>query len=338
MIIIRPIRGADLDSLLRLAHAAAPGMTTLPPDRRTLHAKITKSEQSVAREISRPGDEVYMLVAEDTATGEIVGTASVIACLGEEEPFYSYKLNKVTHVCRPLEKKVTVEQLHLSTHFEGFAEVATLYLLPEYRRDGIGKLLARSRYLLMARFRNRFPAEVMADLRGYFDDEGRSPFWDAVGRHFFDMDFIEADNYGAIHGNQFIADLMPTQPVYVSLLPQEAQDVIGRVNPQGEPALALLKREGFEWRGHIDIFDGAPSVDVHIDDLKTVTASRELTVAGEAAPDSSLPVYLVAVGELHDFKVCMTPLDVTGDSARMPAETLCALGIQSGSNILCVEH
>lgn len=337
MIVIRPIEENDLDGLLKLAHAAAPGMTTLPPDRNTLMGKIAKSQLSVARDVSKPGDEVYMLVAEDTDTGEIVGTSSVIACLGEEEPFYSYKLNKVTHVCRALDKKVTVQQLHLSTHFEGFAEVATLYLLPEYRRDGIGKLLSRSRYLLMAKFRERFPAEVMADLRGYFDDNGRSPFWEAVGRHFFDMDFVEADAYGAIHGNQFIADLMPNQPVYVSLLPKEAQDVIGRVNPQGEPARALLEREGFEWRGHVDVFDGAPSVDVHIDDIQTITNSKRLTVSGESPGNGSSSLHLVAAGDLQNFRVCSTPLDAAEDGARLPGASLCALGVSSGDEILAVE-
>jgi arginine N-succinyltransferase len=277
-----------------------------------------------------------MLVAEDTATGEIVGTASVIACLGEEEPFYSYKLNKVTHVCRPLGKKITVEQLHLSAHFEGFAEVATLYLLPEYRRDGIGKLLARSRYLLMAQFRDRFPSEVMADLRGYFDDEGRSPFWEAVGRHFFEMDFVEADEYGAIHGNQFIADLMPTQPVYVNLLPQEAQDVIGRVNPMGEPALELLKREGFEWRGHIDVFDASPSVDVPIDELKTIKNSLRAQVVGEMPADDSASSGLVASGNLAEFRVCATPMKVTQSGVELPAESLRALNVSAGSDVIFV--
>lgn len=338
MIIIRPIAETDLDGLLKLAHAAAPGMTTLPPDRDTLAGKIAKSQLSIARKVEEPGDEVYMLVAEDTDTGEIVGTSSVIACLGEDEPFYSYKLNKVTHVCRPLDKKVTVQQMHLSTHFEGFAEVATLFLLPEHRRDGNGKLLSRSRYLLMAKFRDRFPAEVMADLRGYFDDNGRSPFWEAVGRHFFEMDFVEADAYGAIHGNQFIADLMPNQPVYVNLLPREAQDVIGRVNPQGEPAKALLEREGFEWRGHVDVFDGAPSVDVHIDELKTVKDAKQLRVTGEAPPDELLPKYLIATGDLANFRVCITPMAINEDGAILPAQSLCALGLSSGSDILCVEY
>ena len=40
MLIVRPIRDGDIDGLLRLAEAAYPGMTTLPPDREVLSKKI----------------------------------------------------------------------------------------------------------------------------------------------------------------------------------------------------------------------------------------------------------------------------------------------------------
>ena len=43
MIIVRPIREEDIDNLMRLAEAAYPGMTTLPPDRDALIKKIEKS-------------------------------------------------------------------------------------------------------------------------------------------------------------------------------------------------------------------------------------------------------------------------------------------------------
>ena len=53
MIIVRPVREDDLDSLYDLAREAYPGMTTLPPDRDALAAKIALSSTSVARS-SRP--------------------------------------------------------------------------------------------------------------------------------------------------------------------------------------------------------------------------------------------------------------------------------------------
>jgi len=265
MIIVRTARESDIDGVLELAKQAFPGMTTLPPDRAVLAEKLTRSIKSIAKEVNEPSDESYFLVMEDIETNTLIGTSAVLACLGNVDEFYSYKLNKVTHSCKELEKKISVETLNLSNHFEGFAEVATLYLHKDYRRNGNGKLLARSRYLFMAQFRERFPDGVMADLRGYFDEDGRSPFWDAVGQHFFDMSFAEADLYGAVNGNQFIADLMPKHPLYVNMLPESAQQVIGQPNVKGKPALKMLNNEGFQWNGHVDIFDAAPSVDTRID-------------------------------------------------------------------------
>ena len=337
MIIVRPVREDDLDSLYALAREAYPGMTTLPPDRDALAAKIELSSSSVAKAVEKPGNEVYMLVMEDTATGAVVGTASVIASLGEVEPFYSYKLNKVTHKSRVLDKKVTVSTLNLSNHFEGFAEVATLFLSPAYRRDGNGKLLARSRYLLMAAHRQRFPKEVMADLRGHYEDGGRSAFWEAVGRHFFEMDFAEADVFGALHGNQFIAELMPTQPVYVNLLPADAQAVIGRVNTAGEPALKLLEREGFRWQGHVDIFDAAPSVDAEIDKLATVAATRRGTLAGPLEDGAAAVPTLVAAGSIDRFTACLVPAVEAAGELRLPAEAIEALPLGPGDELWYTE-
>jgi arginine N-succinyltransferase len=268
---------------------------------------------------------------EDTDTGLLVGTAGIIAQLGEDDQFYSYKINKVTHSSKVLEKKVSVETLNLSNHFEGFAEVATLFLDEPYRRNGNGKLLARSRYLFMAEFRERFPAQVMADLRGYFDEQGRSPFWDAIGKNFFDMDFSAADLFGAVNGNQFIADLMPTQPIYVNLLSQEAQQVIGRPNDQGKAALAMLEKEGFQWRGQIDIFDGAPSVDTFIDQLATVTSSAVGTVVGTnvgEALNCDGQQYIVSGGNITSFTACISRLDLDNDNnVLLPPETLHALNL-----------
>jgi len=329
MIIVRTVREDDIDGVMALAQKAFPGMTTLPPDRDVLLKKLQQSVASIGRDVSAPADETYFLVMEDIENKRIVGTAAVIACLGSVDEFYSYKLNKVTHSCKELDKKITFETMNLSNHFEGFSEVATLYLDAEYRQHGNGKFLAQSRYLFMAQFRSRFPESVMADLRGYFDDHGRSPFWDAVGKHFFEMGFAEADLYGAINGNQFIADLMPKQPLYVNLLPQSAQDVIGQPNVNGKAALAMLHKEGFRWNGHVDIFDAAPSVDTKIDDMVSVENSRTATVSNVCSPEQSQTA-LVANNDINQFVVCASPIQFEQDKICLPAETISALHLSTG--------
>lgn len=332
MIIVRTAVKSDIDGVMRLAEQAFPGMTTLPPDQTVLAKKLDRSIQSIAKTIEKPNDESYFLVMEDTETGTIIGTSAILACLGSVDEFYSYKLNKVTHSCKELDKKISVETLNLSNHFEGFAEVATLYLDPEYRHSGNGKLLASSRYLFMAQFRERFPEGVMADLRGYFDDDGCSPFWDAVGAHFFDMPFAEADLYGAINGNQFIADLMPKHPLYVNMLPEAAQKVIGQPNVKGKPALTMLNNEGFRWNGHVDIFDAAPSVDTKIDDIESIKRSASAEVIGISEYEGDARAMLVT-SDIESFKSCTTTVSVEKGGVRLPRTTLKALNIELGDRV-----
>lgn len=332
MIVVRTVRESDIDGILGLAKQAYPGMTTLPPKQDVLEAKITNSINSVNKNDTELESESYFLVMEDSETGHVVGTSAIIANLGFSEPFYSYKLNRVTQTCKELDKKISFETLNLSNHFEGFSEVATLFLDKNYRKNGNGKLLARSRYLFMAQFRSRFPESVMADLRGYFDDQGRSPFWDAVGRHFFDMSFADADLYGGIHGNQFIADLMPKHPLYVNMLPEAAQAVIGQPNVVGKPALEMLKSEGFRWNGHVDIFDAAPSVDTKIDDVVSIKNSHLSEIIGLSdAEDDELA--MLSTSEVNSFKTVYSKVSVEKGGVRIPRDVLKALDLKLGDSV-----
>jgi arginine N-succinyltransferase len=319
MIIVRPIRGEDLDRLLELAKSVAGGgMTTLPTERAALDASISSSLQNFASDIENPGPEYYLLVLEDSETGAVGGTAAVFARIGIEKPFYSYKLTKTTHVSTELGIQNTHDVLHLVNDYIGFSEVGSLYLAPEFRRDGNGKTLARSRYLLMAEHRNRFPKRVVAEMRGWQDENGVSPFWEHVGKPFFNMDFHEADHLSGIGNNQFIADLMPKYPIYVDLLPREARDVIGMTHEDTRPALAMLEKEGFRFERHVDIFDGGPCVQTWVDDILTVRDSRISTVA-RIFKDSQAPkgarLDIVCAGHTSDFRVCrgLIQIDDNGD-------------------------
>src|SRR3546814_4246061 len=94
-------------------------------------------------------------------------------------------------------------------------------------------LLARSRYLFIAMHRARFADHILAELRGIIDEAGGSPFWDGLAGRFFGMNFQDADQFNAIHGNQFIADLMPKHPIYIAMLTDTARAAIGLPHPSG---------------------------------------------------------------------------------------------------------
>jgi arginine N-succinyltransferase len=150
--------------------------------------------------------------------------------------------------------------------------------------------------------RARFGDVTLAELRGVMDEGGNAPFWDALAGKFFGMTFPQADEFNAVHGTKFIADLMPRTPIYVVLLTDAARTVIGQPHPSGRAALRMLEEEGFYFDRYIDIFDGGPTVTADTDDIRTIRESTIDTVAEIA--DGGKVKALVATGRLKDFRAC----------------------------------
>ena len=275
---VRPVRADDLGALMALAALTDGGMTNLPHDRAALEEKIAWSERSLATEIAAPMDEFYLLVLEN-GSGKVIGTASIFSRLGARWPFYSYKLARQTHVSRDLNRSFSTQLLHLVNDFDGASEVGGLFIHPNARASKLGSLLARSRYMFIAQHRERFSDRIVADLRGWVKN-GTSPFWDAVAGPFFGSAFHEADLHNSLTGNQFIADLMPRYPIYISMLPTAAREAICLPHTGSVPALRLLEAEGFVHDGYCDIFDAGPTVHATTDSIRTIKECR--TVDAEA--------------------------------------------------------
>src|SRR5690606_21089554 len=125
---------------------------------------------------------------------------------------------------------VRTPTLQLSNDMTDTTEICSLLLSVSHRGGGNGLLLSRCRFMYLDEFRNYFSDKVFAEMRGVSDSEGRSPLWDALGHKFFDMEFSEADVLSALGNKSFIAELMPKYPIYIPLLPESAQAVIGRVH------------------------------------------------------------------------------------------------------------
>lgn len=298
---VRPASINDLDAIFDLAGQTGPGFTNLPHDREALRMRLERNDASFARDLQAPDNELYIFVLQDSTSGRIGGTALIFSCVGVKKPFYSYKITRLSQFSRELDRIVTTDVLTLVNDFAGATEVGGLFLLPELRREGIGALLSRSRFLFMAMHRERFGRRVLTELRGYQHPDGVSPFWDALTRRFFDLDFNEADRFHALNGNQFIADLMPKYPIYTILLSQEAQDAIGKPHPEGVAAMKLLEAEGFRNDGYVDLFDAGPTMQAEIDSLRTVREARLARVTAATGADSAERL-LLATGKLCDFR------------------------------------
>ncbi len=99
-------------------------------------------------------------------------------------------------------------------------------------------------------------------------------------RSFFSYAFCRADRLTLATNKQFIADLMPRNPIYVKLLDKTAQEVIGKPHPSTQPALNILLKEGFRYNEYIDIFDAGPTIEAPLKDIKTCAQSRVLPIKG----------------------------------------------------------
>ena len=303
---IRPVRADDFPAIYEMAKLTGGGFTNLPPDRATLVAKLARSDDSFSRQEDSQQGDMYMFVLEDPAAGLIRGTCQVFGQVGVQQPFYSYHISTLTQTSPELDKTFRNQLLTLTTDLEGSSEVGGLFLHPLSRAGGLGSLLARSRYLFIKQHRARFGNRVLAELRGVMDEAGNCPFWDGLAGRFFGMQFPEADEFNAVHGTRFIADLMPRTPIYVSLLAESAQAVMGQPHPTGKPALRMLEAEGFYFDRYVDIFDGGPTVIADTDEIRAVRESTEETVC--EISDGGRTKMLVAAGRLKDFRACFASI------------------------------
>ena len=300
--IMRAARDSDFDALVALAKETGPGFTNIPNDPDALRARLNWSVESFNKTLTAPEDELYILLLEDRSTGAICGTAMVFSKVGVKWPFYSYKITQLSQYNQKLNRIIRNEVLNLVNDLEGTSEVGGLFLSAALRSGGIGRMVARSRYLFMASHRSRFADRTISELRGWIDEDGTCPFWDGLAGKFFQMPFSDADLHNSMHGNQFIADLMPKYPIYSCLLPDETRGVIGRHHDHGGGAMRLLKAEGFRYDGYVDIFDGGPTMMVETDTIATLAQSLKFPIAFSNDPDLLWGEALLATGQGADFQ------------------------------------
>ena len=333
MFLFRPIAETDLPALVALAKSIQGSLTTLPADEVFLEDRINDSLRAFSPRVKKAGGEYYLFVLENTDSGEIVGTSGLAARVGGFEPFYSYQLGKDVFAHPPLEISREVPLLRLKEVHQGPSEIGALYLHPNYRRGGLGRLLSLSRFIFMAAFPKRFDATVIAELRGYVDQQGKSPFWEAVGRHFFGSDFFAADRLTGLGNKQFIADLMPRNPIYLPLLPPEVQAVVGKVHFETQPALALLQSEGFQATDEVDIFDAGPQLRAKVSDLRVVKTARSLVV-DEIIPAVPPDSQALLASPRIDFRATAAGLVERDGRALIDEKTAEALKLRPGEKLL----
>ncbi|MDX2220633.1 MAG: arginine N-succinyltransferase [Burkholderiales bacterium] len=331
MLILRPSRIADLPEVQRIADASVIGITSLPPDRDRLFEKIRQSVESFESDRDVSGEETYFFVLEDTATGRLMGTSGIAAQAGFHDRFYSYRNETIVHASPELAVSNRIHALHLCHDLTGYVLLTSFWIDPSLYNTEWPQLLSRARLLFLSEYSQRFGDKIAAENPGVCDDQGQSPFWDAVGRRFFNMDYPQAERLSGGRSKTFIAELMPHYPIYVPLLPPAAQLAIGQLHPVAELPFSILLDEGFDTDTYVDIFDGGPTVEARIATLRTVQGQRRLPVTVAPAPLKGGKPHLIANLSSEDFRATIAPvLAEGGERAQIAPEIATALNLSSG--------
>jgi arginine N-succinyltransferase len=328
MLLVRSARSADHSDFVELAGAAGPGFTSLAVDNETLAERLAGSEAAFRGEVSDKSDACYQLMIEESETGAILGTAAVKAAVGIKKPYFDFKILTIAQASREADRRFDMDVMLLVNDFAGCTEVGSLFVRDAARGTGAGRLIAQSRYLLIAAAPERYGPRIVSELRGVVDEAGHSPFFEHVTRPFFRMSFEEADRLSASTDNQFILDLMPAHPIYLDLLPEPARAVIGKTHDHGVNARRLLEWEGFRFNRYVDIFDGGPLMSCDAEEARTRAESRLLPVG--PVQDGEQVEAIVTNDRAGDFRATFTSVRLGETEVGLEDEARRLLDITEG--------
>jgi len=279
-------------------------------------------------------DADYLFVLEDDS-GQVQGISAIAGAVGLREPWYNFRVGLTVCASQALNIHREIPTLFLGNDLTGNSELCSLFLHPNGRSGSNGRLLSKARFLFIAEFSHLFSDKLIAEMRGVSDKNGQSPFWESLGRHFFKMEFSQADHLTGIGNKSFIAELMPKFPLYTCFLSEEARAVIGKVHPSTEPALAMLKTEGFGFQGYVDIFDGGPAIEAQVQHLRAIRDSRVLTLTiGE--PDNNASEYLIHNRRLQDCRIIATPAQIQEQYILVDKLSAVRLNLNAGDSVRAV--
>ncbi|WP_242206548.1 MULTISPECIES: arginine N-succinyltransferase [unclassified Pseudomonas] len=333
MLVLRPVEQTDLPQLQQLARDSLVGVTSLPDDSERLRAKIAASCASFANEAASHGPENYFFVLEDLDGQRLRGCSEILATAGFDEPFYSLRNRHFTSASRELNIEHGVPALSLCHDLNDHTLLRGFHIDANLVRTPFSELLSRARLLFIAAHAPRFAEAVITEIVGYSDEEGHSPFWDALGKHFFDLPYAEAERLCGLQSRSFLAELMPQYPIYVPMLPQVAQDCIGRIHPDGQEAFDILEREGFETNSYIDLFDAGPTLYARTANIRSIALSQTATVQQRPQIDAR-GRFLLSNDALHGFRAIIAELNYQPDQPLSLTPAMCAaLNVTDGSPI-----
>lgn len=268
----------DVDQLFELSKQF--NLLNLPSDKKVIESKIATSIQSFDDELDKEKSK-YMLVGIDSENNNLIGCSQIIGQKGSEDnPSYCYELLKKEKFSPDLSVGFIHQILRLKIDTNGPTEIGGLIVDKRYRKrpEKIGKLISLARFKYIGLRQKKFKKRILSEMAPPLTEDGRSEFWDALGRRFTGMPYQEADLLSQ-QNKEFIKSLFPEEDIYSCLLDAKARLVMGRVSNDTQPALHMLEKIGFKKINEVDPFDGGPHLEVKVADLKILQDSKLLKLS-----------------------------------------------------------
>ncbi len=308
--IFRPAVLADVSAITKITSKADSGLTTVPKTKTDVSEYISESLDFLA---GRSSANRMLFVAQDE--GKILGISGIIPKLGVDRPFYSFKRSRHARKASQQDLSVRYDTLQLTTDFDDYTELASIFLSPDARGKGVGRLLSLGRLGFIHSHRDRFEDRLMADIRGWVDEDGISPFWQHLTSKFIQTNFDEADRLSS--GDAvFIVELLPALPILLNLLPESVETCAGRPHDLSSGAMKMLLSAGFDDTDLCDIFDGGPAIRCRTD--RTLITQSVFRATGGGVTESEKK-YLHFTGEGEAFRAALGPAYPTAEKAGRAA-------------------
>ena len=319
--LFRPIVSADAPAMLKLVQQSSGGLSSLQPRLAFLKDYIVTSEKSFSGTMSLEEPHKYLLGLFEGRTGRLIGCAAVKTQIGRDTPFINFDI-----------KGDGLDQcLQASSRFTGATEVGSLFLHPDYRADGLGRYLAKVRYLLIASEPWRFGDSVIAELRGICGAAG-SPLYDHLFEYKLERSFLEADAEYYDRNPDALGDIVPIGCVDTFDMPLEVKASLGQPHPSGIGAMRLLQDEGFIFSGTIDLFDAGPIMSAHRDTIRTIMNAKvsKISASPSGAQGSTT---LIGSGKVAEFRAMLTPATIGNTGVLVLPDALHSLGAEMGGEV-----
>ena len=296
--LFRPATADDISAITKITAKADTGLTTVPKSKSDVSDYVGESLDFLA---GKTEANRLLFVVEDA--GHILGISGIIPKLGVDRPFYSFKRSRHSRRATKQNLSVRYDTLQLTTDFDDYTELATIFLSPEARGKGVGRLLSFGRLGFIHASRDRFEDRLMADIRGWVNEKGVSPFWHHLTSKFIQTEFAEADRLSAGDA-AFLIELLPALPIMLNLLPKTVSEAAGRPHDLSAGAMGLLVDAGFEDTDLCDVFDGGPAIRCNTD--RTLVTQSAYRATGGGVTDGETK-FLHFTGEGADFRAAIGP-------------------------------